>query len=90
MTMLGKYRKEAVWRAIVGSIWFVIATTLVVVVWLPVALAVGTIDVILQLLFNRESIAGGMNRLTEPFAWWASNFRWWLLGSGEFDALPYR
>lgn len=86
--MLGMQRAEVLWRATIGTLWFVIATVLVALVWLPIGLLLYGIDAVWQLLFNSEGIMP-MNHHRQALGWWSDNLVWYLYGSGDFDPVPY-
>lgn len=85
---IGMRRAEAFWRVTIGSLWFVIATVLVAVVWVPLGLLLYGIDAVWQFIFNSEGIMP-MNYHRQALGWYTDNLNWYLYGSGMFDPLPY-
>lgn len=85
---IGMRRSEAIWRVLVAVVWLPIYVTLLLLIWLPVAVVVAVIDVVLQFLFNRESIDYD-DLLMEPYGAFVQTFEWLISGTGEANLIPY-
>lgn len=82
------FRVEALNRLFVGGLWFIIATPLIIAVWIPVAVIITAIDLIAQAIFGSE-IVPGTNLLFVALMWYVKNVEWAIVGKGSFDPLPY-
>jgi len=86
---IGMTRAQALYRATIGVIWWIVATLLLVLIWFPIAVILGVIDlVVFELLMNREGFVPD-STLSEPYWWWVENTHWVLFSKGSFDLLPY-
>ena len=81
-------RTEALARVTVGVLWFLVAATLVLLVWLPVGVALFAIDILWQLVTGNEGVMP-MNAHGQVYSWFERNLKWTLYGEGSFDPLPY-
>jgi hypothetical protein len=85
---IGMQRSEALWRVLVALVWFPIYGTLLVLIWFPIAMIVAIIDVVLQLVLNRESI-GYDDLLMDPYWAMVVTLEWVISGKDEPMLIPY-
>jgi hypothetical protein len=83
MAMLGEQRMDGLSRLLVGGLYLLLFMFIIAPVLFTVAVILGAIDVLWQLLTNRDGIMSS-NLFTDVWETQLHNVRWALFGTGDF------
>ena len=82
----GARQRDGFRRLFIG-VPFSIGAALLGIVVVPLAIAVGFVDILWQTLTNREGL-DSMNLVSRWYKWFAHNTLWTFSGRGDFQAMP--
>ncbi len=88
MPKLGQNRWDGLSRLVVGGLYLLIFAFVVAPIIFTVGLIIGAVDILWQVLTNREGIMP-TNLFTRSWDWVYGNVEWTLTGRGSFTLWPF-